>query len=213
MRRSGLLIVLLWAGCGFSPNLSRFPSCGEGDSCPAGSACLAEAHRCVPTCADGCTASDAGVDGGVDAGVDGGDDAGQQDGGLALRLAARALPPAVELRAYSERFVPTGGVPPYTFAIDGGVPGFTLAVDGALSAPAPPTPGTFPFSIAVQDDDTPRARVSADFTLEVRPLLRVASHDAQIEGRQGQAYSQPLFATGGAPPYVWSADAGALPPG
>jgi len=65
----------------------------------------------------------------------------------------------------------------------------------------------------VQDDDVPRQTVSHDFTLDVRPFLRVASAPQLIEGRQGQAYTQVLAATGGSAPYTWSIDGGSLPPG
>lgn len=215
MRWHGALVALaLSAGCVFDPDLSRFPACSASDGCPAGSTCVLEVRRCVPSCEVGCAATDAGADGGANGGADAGaDDAGADDAGAALRLLTRALPPAIELRPWSERFVPTGGVPPYSFGIDGGAPGFTLAVDGTLSTSSAPGPGTWAFSIAVQDDAVPRAQVSADFSLEVRPLLRVASHGAQVEGRQGQTYSHALSATGGAPPYLWSVDGGSLPPG
>lgn len=211
--RPALVLFAAAAGCTFAPDLSRFPPCGDGGACPPGASCLVEANRCVPTCELGCALPDAGTDGGDLAGPDGGVDGGGPDAGGALFLASRALPPAIELRPWSERFVPVGGRPPYAFGLDGGPPGFTLAVDGTLSTAAAPSPGSFGFSISVQDDGAPRAQTSAAFTLEVRPLLRVASQGAQPEGRQGQPYLHALSATGGAAPYQWSLDAGALPPG
>ena len=54
--------------------------------------------------------------------------------------------------------------------------------------------------------------VTTDFSLEVRPLLRVAS-SVLVEGRQGQGYFEQLSATGGQPPYRWVVDGGAPPTG
>lgn len=152
--------------------------------------------------------SDAGLDAGSDAGADAGDDAGPP-----LALAALVLPPAIETKPWSTTFVPSGGVPPYAFSLDGGLPGFTLDVGGTLATAAAPTPGVFPFSVTVRDDAVPRASVTRDGVLEVRPLLRVASRGPLIQARQGQAYSLGLVATGGQAPYTWALDGGALPPG
>ena len=211
-------IALLLAGCGFKPDLSRFRACDEASQCPAGSSCLTEEQRCVPLCGENCVAedggtdagsdagNDAGLDAGTDAGTDGGADAGA-DGGLVL--AAALLPPAIETRPYSHQFVPSGGAGSYTFSIDGGVPGLSLIVDGTFTG-TPTTPGTFPFSLTVQDTTT--ARVTTPFSLEVRPFLRVAS-GVLVEGRQNQAYAQQLSATGGTPPYTWVVDGGTPPNG
>ncbi len=220
MRRVALL--LLAAGCSFNPDLSRFPAC-EAGACPTGSYCLAEAQRCVPECGEDCAGEvdagfdagspdagfDAGIDAGEDAGVDAGADAGVEvDAGPLLTLAAQTLAPAIETQRYSHTFMPTGGEGMYLFSIDGGVPGFSLSVGGELSTSAAPTPGSFPFSITVRDD---LDRVTTPFVLEVRPFLRVANARL-VDGRQGQAYSQQLSATGGQPPYTWVVDGG-MPPG
>lgn len=220
MRRAAL-VLLVFAGCGFNPDLSRFPPCDAG-RCPLGSSCLTEAQRCVPECGEDCPAGldaggDAGLDAGLDAGVDAGPDAGTidagpdggaEDAGPVLALAAVTLPPAIETKPYAFTFTPTGGVGNYSFTMDGGVPGFSLLVGGQLTSPAAPTVGTFPFSITVKDDAQPvRGEVTTGFSLEVRPLLRVAN-GVLVEGRQGQTYFQQLSATGGQPPYRWVVDGG-----
>ena len=205
------LSVLLATGCSFNPDLSRFPPCDTG-TCPTGSHCLAEAQRCVPACGEDCAGEvDAGLDAGApDAGVDAGEDAGVEvDAGPALALAAQTLAPAIETRPYAHTFTPTGGEGTYLFSIDGGVPGFSLSVGGELATGAAPTPGSFPFTITVQDD---RDRVTTPFVVEVRPFLRVANAQL-VDGRQGQPYSQQLSATGGQPPYTWVIDGGMPPAG
>lgn len=218
--------LLTLGACAFEPDLSRFEPCTEAGECRPGFLCLSEAQRCVPECGEDCppprdAGSDAGADAGVDAGVDAGADAGEVDAGMdagfdagvdagpELALAAMTLPAAIETKPYSVGFVPTGGQPGYSFSMDGGVPGFTLSFSGTLSTPAAPTPGTFPFSISVQDQ-APNV-VTTPFSLEVRPFLRVASN-VLVEGRQGQVYLHELSATGGQPPYRWVVDGG-MPPG
>lgn len=211
MRRASIIALLL-ASCAFNPDLSRFPPCRENDSCAAGSSCLTEEQRCVPSCGEHCEdagPSDAGhsADAGADAGIDAGVDAGPE-----LALAPATLPAAIETRAYAFTFRPTGGERDggYFFAITGAVPGFTLSTGGILSTAAAPDAGTFPFSVTVRD--AANTQVTQNFSLEVRPLLRVAS-GVLVEGRQNQAYSQQLSATGGTPPYSWVVDGGSPPSG
>ena len=224
MRRVYVALALVASSCGFAPDLSRFEKCGPAGECAAGFLCLTQEHRCVPACGEPCAAQDAGVDAGapdagpLDAGadagaIDAGADAGATDAGPLLALAFAVLPPAIELRPWAFTFVPTGGVSPYFFSIDGGVPGFTLSAGGQLTTGAAAGVGTFPFSITVQDNDTPRVEVTTGFSLEVRPLLRVASAAPLVEGRQGQTYGEALWATGGQPPYLWALDGGSLPQG
>lgn len=146
-----------------------------------------------------------------DAGDDAGVDAGPTDAGFPLSFPGTTLAPAIETQSYSVQFMPTGGVPNYAFAIDGGVPSFTLATNGTFSSLAASTPGRFDFQITVSDDDTPRARITNNYSLEVMKLLRVSSNTL-IEGRSGQAYTAQLSATGGTGPFTWSTDGG-LPTG
>lgn len=223
MTRALLFTTLFLAGCSFDPDLSRYPQCTANGVCARGATCVPHVLRCVPDCEGDCDAGvlDAGSDAGLDAGtVDAGvmdagapdaGDAGSTDAGPELQLTASALTPAIETQPWSFRFQPTGGLGNYHFAIDGGVPGFSLAVDGTLSTASAPTPGTFTFSITVEDDATPRAKVSADYALQVQRFLRVAS-TTLLDGRSGQSYSDQLQATGGLAPYTWSTDGG-LPNG
>lgn len=197
------------AACGFAPDLSRFPPCPDDGVCAPGSTCLAEARRCVPDCGEQCDGGGERLDAGVAAGADGGGDGGPRP----LFLQPFPLLPAIETRPWSFTFEPSGGTIPYAFSLDGGVPGFTLEVGGTLATGAAPTPGVFPFQLLVRDDGSPRQVLTTDWSLEVRPLLRVASPPALLEGRPGQAYALVLSATGGTPPYAWSVDGGALPPG
>lgn len=197
------LAALLLAGCGFAPDLSRFPNCRDAGECPSGSLCLTQENRCVPRCGENCASSDAGTDAGSDAGFG-------VDAGLGLALSSRALPAAIETKPWAFTFAPTGGQGAYSFKLDGGIPGFSLSVGGQLATPAAPTPGTFPFFITVEDEAQPRGQVTTGFTLVVQPLLRIAS-GVLVAGRQGQPYFEQLSATGGSAPFRWVLDGG-LPP-
>lgn len=216
MRRLAIIALLLFAGCAFNPDLSRFPLCDDAGQCASGSSCLTEEQRCVPSCGEHCEDAGIPVDGGEDASVDAGVDAGMDagvDAGPELALAAATLPAAIETRPYAHTFMPTGGDPDggYFFVLNGVVPAFTLGTDGTLSTSAAPDAGTFPFSITVRD--AANTRVMQGFSLEVRPFLRVASQGSLVEGRQGQPYTEQLWATGGSPPYRWVVDGGVPPTG
>ncbi len=49
---AALAALLLGIACSFAPDLSRFPPCGEGGVCAAGSTCLVSEARCIPDCGD-----------------------------------------------------------------------------------------------------------------------------------------------------------------
>lgn len=71
LRRLAWVWVAL-VGCSFQPDLSRYPACGDGGACAAGSTCLTEAAVCVPDCITEACAATPGRDGGFDGGSDGG---------------------------------------------------------------------------------------------------------------------------------------------
>ncbi len=99
---------------------------------------------------------------------------------------------------------PAGGTPPYTWSAIGLPPGFSLSPDGILSG-TPQSAGTYTWKSVIQDSSTP-------------PLVSVASHSFFIIGPVlavtttalpfpvlGFNYSASLSASGGTPPYHWSA--------
>jgi hypothetical protein len=103
------------------------------------------------------------------------------------------------------------GTPPYTWAVSGGsLPGgLTLdPVTGLLSG-TPAAAGTSQFT--VQLTDLNKAVVTGAFTLTIAPQL-VITTTSLPNGVPGIPYLQKLSATGGTPPYAWSAT-GALPAG
>jgi hypothetical protein len=108
--------------------------------------------------------------------------------------------------AYSKQFTATGGVPPYTWSSGAGsVPGLTLNSSTGLLSGTTTTAGAFTFSVQVQDSAGSTA--SRSFTLLVTPTPLSISTGTQVpDGMVTQAYSYTLSASGGVPPYTWSAN-------
>lgn len=224
MRLLMFVLGLAVAACSFAPDLSRFPACGEGGRCPAGSTCLSTAGRCIPDCGgvdpEACLERDAGVDGGVDAGVDGGVDAGADagfdggtDGGFQFLKATPA--PGVETKSYSYTFTTSGGTPPITFALAGGssLPaGVSLSATGLLSSSALPA-GTFSFTVQATDSSSPARSTQVAATLTVDPLLRLLTPSRLPDAVVGQQYFEVMDVVGGIAPYSMNFSSGQYPPG
>jgi hypothetical protein len=106
--------------------------------------------------------------------------------------------------ALNIQFAATGGVPPYTFAESGTLPpGTQFSTSGALSG-TPTTSGTYQFQVSVYD--TASASASQTYTLTVvQPPLTITTASPLPTGQKSSAYSTTFAATGGRPPYSWSA--------
>jgi hypothetical protein len=124
-------------------------------------------------------------------------------------------PNATVGQPYDGEVAASGGVAPITYSIPQGEilpPGLQLNPgDGAILG-TPETPGDFSFSVQATDSDSPPVSVARPEEIEVAPQLTITSLDPP-PALQYVGYNQPLTATGGYPPYTWSADESALPPG
>ncbi len=101
----------------------------------------------------------------------------------------------------SIKFAALGGVPPYTFSSTGTLPpGTSLAADGTLSG-TPTTPGTYGFSIVVNDSVQSQPG-SRNFSLTVNTTALTATSTLG-NGQVGVAYTGQIGATGGTPPYTF----------
>jgi uncharacterized repeat protein (TIGR03803 family) len=126
----------------------------------------------------------------------------------ALTVSSVTLPQAGVSQQFAQQFAATGGVAPYTWTVTAGTlpQGLQLSTQGLLSG----TPVQFgagnPFTIQVADTETPPQTATATFTLPVQNTLAITSTTlpAAIVGIQ---YSAPVAATGGLPPYKWTAGA------
>ncbi|HVE87566.1 MAG TPA: Ig domain-containing protein [Myxococcales bacterium] len=204
--RAIAIVTCAWAiSCAFKPDLSRYPPCGAGDTCPDGYQCLSSEQICLPSCDDPPLCGQQLPDGG-----DAGDatDAGQ------LSVSPEALPPAIELQSYRVDFAVDGGASPYSFRTLVPLPQGLQLDDGGVLSGVPEDAGTYPVSVEVQDQSVPPLRVTADRSLSVRALLRLAGPVTLASAASGQAYTETLSATGGDGGYRFAvADGGTLPAG
>jgi hypothetical protein len=106
--------------------------------------------------------------------------------------------------AYSATFTATGGAPPYTFGIASGSlpPGVSISNAGVVSG-TPTSAGSYPF--AVQATDSAGEKGSRGFTFVVKPPPLVITTATLGNGVVSFPISATLAATGGTPPYKWSA--------
>ena len=125
-----------------------------------------------------------------------------------LTITAAALPQAGVSQQFAQQFAATGGVAPYTWTVTAGTlpQGLQLSTQGLLSGAPLQFGAGSPFTIQVADTETPPQTATATFTLSVQNTLDITSTTlpAAIVGVQ---YSAPVAATGGLPPYKWTAGA------
>jgi len=144
--------------------------------------------------------------------------------GLGIGEAGRATPPPLEIRTaslpqasvnliYSETLKAAGGENPYQWKIAAGkLPkGLSLGTSGALAG-TPIDSGTFPITVTVNDTGDPMQTVQRDFSLIVTGVNKLQLDTAGLpQANLAAPYTSILSASGGVPPYTWSAISGKLP--
>ncbi|MBZ5584904.1 MAG: putative Ig domain-containing protein [Acidobacteriia bacterium] len=122
-----------------------------------------------------------------------------------LTITTTSLPSGTAHTAYSAQLAATGGSPPYSWAATL-PPGLTINSSGQIGG-VPTAAFTGTVTVTVLDSSPAPYRTSRDFSLTIDrgidPLTVVTT--ALANGVAGLAYSAPVAATGGVPPYTWSA--------
>jgi len=135
---------------------------------------------------------------------------------ITLTPAAGALPAGTGGTAYSQTFVASGGIAPYTYALaSGALPaGLTFnAATGALSG-TPTVAGNFSFSIRATDSTAgTAATVTNAYTLAVSAPTITINPPTLPGAIFGIPYNHVLTAVGGTAPHTFAVTAGALPAG
>jgi hypothetical protein len=102
----------------------------------------------------------------------------------ALTLSPATLPNGMVNVAYSQALTASGGTAPYTFSIASGgtlPPGIAFSAAGVFTG-APTTPGTYSFTVQVEDSSTPTAAsASVPYTLTV--VAATFTGNAQLNGQ------------------------------
>ena len=134
-----------------------------------------------------------------------------------LRVAlASTLPSGIQGSPYSAALAVSGGTSPISWELTSGMLPAGIAIAGSTLAGAPTSPGSYNFTLQATDSSVPLATAYQVFRLTIYPVgsaaLAVTVSAAPLPGGQvGIAYSQALSASGGTPPYAWTAVG--LPPG
>ena len=130
-----------------------------------------------------------------------------------LTLSPSVLPDGQVGAAYSATVSASGGTPPYTYQVSSGSLPVGLSLDGNTGeiAGTPTAMGTSSFDITATDAVGCRGVGSYTITVSDCPVITITPSNLG-DGIEGISYSVFFSATGGTPPYTWSAS-GNLPPG
>ena len=130
---------------------------------------------------------------------------------LAITSSA-TFPPGAVGSFYSLQLSASGGTPPYTWSETGTLPpGLSLGATNGVLLGTPTASGHFTFTLIVTDANRISVSESAAVTIASGTgsgLLTITTAGALPGASVGQSYSATLAASGGSPPYQWSAGQG-----
>lgn len=119
-------------------------------------------------------------------------------------ITTETLTAAVATTPYTFTLAATGGTPPYSwFVVGGSLPAGLFLTPTGLVTGTPTIPGTFIFTVRVSDG----LQASAQKTLQLTvgpPPFSISTASPLPVATVGVAYSLPLAAANGVPPYRWS---------
>ena len=134
-------------------------------------------------------------------------------GPFTLSFTTVTLPDAIVGQIYSAPALQaTGGTSPYIWSVTGGVipQGLTLDPSSGTISGTATVPGIA--SLTIQVTDSVGRTASKTLSLHVVLSLSITNPTPLTSATISSSYSQLLIASGGTPPYTWSAG-GSLPPG
>ena len=134
----------------------------------------------------------------------------------ALQITSSTLPNGTVQLAYSAPLAATGGTPPYSWSMVSGSlpPGVALSASTGSITGTPTASGPYSFTVQVRDSEASPQTASKQFGISVGTAAALQITSSTLpNGTVQLAYSAPLAATGGTPPYSWSMVSGSLPPG
>ena len=135
--------------------------------------------------------------------------------GTAPTITTTALSDGQVGEAYSQPLTAIGTTPITWTLESGSLPdGLGLSETGVISG-TPTADGTFTFTVKASNGTAPDAEKQLSITINPTPVTDTAptiTTTALPDGRVGEAYSQPLTATG-TKPITWTLESGSLPDG
>jgi uncharacterized protein (TIGR03437 family) len=127
-------------------------------------------------------------------------------------LAATSLPPGTTYSPYSTSVPVNGGTAPFTFSISGLPQGLTANSSSGLIQGTVTSTVTANVSVTVTDASGISASGTLSLTFTAPKPLSVPTQTLTA-GQISVSYSQPVSASGGAPPYTFALASGAVPNG
>jgi len=122
-----------------------------------------------------------------------------------LTVTTTSLPAGTVGVPYSQTLAASGGVPPYAWQLSSGnTPGgLTLNQYSGTISGTPATAGSFSFQVKVYDSQ--QGSATGSFVIRIAAGALTITTSSLPAGTLGASYTATLAATGGAPPYTWSA--------
>lgn len=129
-----------------------------------------------------------------------------------LTITSSVLPAASSAVPYSTTLAASGGQPPYSWSALNALPaGLSLSADGSITGTPTAAPGSYNFAVKLTDASGTTTSQTVFLTVQASTITIAAT--TLPGGIVGQSYpATTLAASGGTPPYHWSASSG-FPPG
>jgi hypothetical protein len=131
----------------------------------------------------------------------------------ATTLAITSPPSATVTVPYTGTIGVTGGVAPYSCAINAGVLPAGLTINGCVISGTPTVAGVTPLTITASDSSNPVVTTTGPINVTVLAIAPLSLTGSLANATVGVAYTQTLVATGGIAPYTYARTAGLLPAG